>query len=165
MLRELEEIASLAPNQFRRPCGLSLLNLQLEALCPQRVQTFQFLIEPHAFVFPLWTRPLLAGRAFLLPDGGGAILCFGPPLTAASTARSNRDHADSSAASRPSDLVVLVMTRNPDMQPTPPPSDILHAIGASMVTACAVEQQVAFQIPRFINPVNMVLFHVWPVVA
>ena len=118
-------------------------------------------IEPHAFVFPLWTRPLLAGRAFLLTDGGGAILCLGPPLTAASTARSNRDHADSSAASRPSDLVVLVMAGNPDMQPTAPPSDILHAVSAMMVTASAVEQQVAFQIPRFISPPNMVLVHVW----
>lgn len=101
----------------RRGWGVS------RALCPQGM-TRLFLIEPYAFVFPLWTRPLLAGRAFLHKDGGDVILCFGPLLKAASTARSNRDHADSSAASWPSDLAVLVMTRNPHKQPTPPPSDI-----------------------------------------
>lgn len=46
----------------------------------------------HVRVFPLWTRPLLAGRAFLF-TGWGAFLCFGPLFMAASTARSNRSHA------------------------------------------------------------------------
>jgi len=38
------------------------------------------------------------------------------------------------------------MAGNPDKQPTPPPSDILHAVGAMMITASAVEQQVVFKI-------------------
>jgi hypothetical protein len=46
-----------------------------------------------------------------------------------------------------------------------PSRELFEAVGALIMTASAVDQQVAFQILRFISPVDVVFFHAWPVVA
>jgi hypothetical protein len=46
-----------------------------------------------------------------------------------------------------------------------PPGDLLEAIGLLIITASAVDQQVGFQILRFLTPGNPIFLPAWPVVA